>query len=157
MTEALREEDGLRRATAIVLIATMACSHGEGALTGRVYMAAVPEVEVVGSWGLAVDQQAVLQLRADHSCSATPAIVEYFIKCEQAYPAVGQPLAPCSWTVERSGPGDGVVVTFNSPSNVWLSTQLGAYRHVERHDVALLGTCGSGDAYGLYHVPQATP
>jgi hypothetical protein len=42
-----------------------------------------------------------------------------------------------------------MVMTFQAPDQRWLETRFSVYRHVGRGDFALVGTCGSGDAWGL--------
>ncbi len=121
-------------------------------LDGTEYVPQVPEEKLARTWTLSHDTGASLQLRADHSCVSSASVTAYFQDCDQSYPANHHPSAGCAWAVEQ-GPDSGrLVVTFKGRHEAWLSAGFGVFRNRQSRSLVLVGTCGSGDAYGLWPV-----
>jgi hypothetical protein len=148
----------MRVGLAMTLLAVaIACGPaGEDALAGRAYLAVVPQSEVVGTWSWPSVESDSLQLRRDHTCSITPSMAERLDNCGDTYSPSSAVPEPCAWAVEKKPEGEAVVVTFQAPRRGTRSVGFGAYRHAAQRQVALLGTCGSGDAYAL-HGPAGEP
>jgi hypothetical protein len=91
-----------------------------------------------------------LILRADGECEVAPDLARFFVDCEQAADVRALERGSCRWKVESSGEGEGLDIVYPWPAGKWRTTGFGVYRHVVKGDLALLGTCGSGDAYALY-------
>ena len=148
---AARREDSVRVGLAVALIfIVIGCGPArEDALTGRTYLAVVPQAEVVGTWSWRSAPSDLLQLRPDHSCSITPSMAEHLDNCGDTHSSPSAVHEPCVWAVERKPEGEGVVVMFQAPRRGTRSVGFGVFRHAVRPQVALLGMCGSGDAYAL--------
>jgi hypothetical protein len=146
-----RFRKGMRAGLAItLLVVTIACGPaGEDALAGRAFLGVVPEAEVVGTWSWPSADSDSLQLRPDHTCTITPSMAERLDKCGDTYSPSSAVSEPCAWAVEKKQEGEAVVVTFHAPHSGSRSVGFGAYRHTAQRQVALLGSCGSGDAYAL--------
>jgi len=140
----------IRFLVVLVLAASCRRSQYRSPLEGTEYVPQVPEDEVAGTWTLSHDAEAKLQLQADHSCISTPTLTAYFQDCEQTYPAKDPPSAGCRWRVEQGRDSGQVVVTFKGRSDAWLSAGFGVFRNRQVRTLVLVGTCGSGDAYGLW-------
>jgi hypothetical protein len=144
---------------AVLLVAlAIACrqSRYRDPLAGTEYVPRVPEAQLARTWTLNRQPQASLKLRADHSCLASGELIAYFQACEQAYPAKDHPAAGCGWTVEQKPDSGQVVVTFTGRDDAWFSSAFGVFRNVQNQALVLAGTCGSGDAYGLWPAEQDT-
>jgi hypothetical protein len=146
----------MRRFAPVAVLAAFGCGPaGEDALSGRSYLPVVPEKDVAVTWSWGDGGDSVLDLRPDHSCSASSGMVKRLVSCSDTYAAASSPRQPCVWAVEKKPEGEGVVVTFEGPNSASLSVGFGAFRSIKDGAVALLGTCGSGDAYAL-HTAVAT-
>jgi hypothetical protein len=133
-----------------LIVVVIACRPArEDALAGRVYLAAVPQGEVVGTWSWPSAASDLLQLRRDHTCFITPSMAERLDNCGDTHSSSSAVHEPCVWAVEKNPEGEAVVVTFHALRRGTRSVGFGAYRHAARRQVALLGMCGSGDAYAL--------
>jgi hypothetical protein len=125
-------------------------------IAGTVYLPTVPESELARAWTLDSDPAASLLLRADQSCVASSEVTAYFEECEQAYPAASHSAVGCGWTVAQGRTGNTwadrgrVVVTFLGRNSAWRSADFGVFRNVQSRALVLVGTCGLGDAYGLW-------
>ncbi len=141
------------------------CGSGDGVLEDRVYVPVVPRDEVVGSWVPHSDAPTLLQsllgagrafgpealaLRSGEDCEMTAALARSLIRCELAYAAEGPAKGSCSWRVERSSEGESVHVVFRGADGKTWAARFGVFRHTTNRDIALLGTCAVGDAYGLF-------
>jgi hypothetical protein len=134
----------------LAILSALACRpSGEDALSGRSFLSVVPVKEVAVTWSWGKEGEAVLDLRADHSCSASSAMVRRLVSCNDTYPAASPPPQPCVWAVEKKPEGEAIEVTFEEAGSSPLSVRFGAFRSTKGGAVALLGTCGSGDAYAL--------
>jgi hypothetical protein len=96
------------------------------------------------SWG-----PELLTLMPDGTCAVTPSLVSTWVECEVFAEAKQPPHAGCSWTVRRARDTDMVVITLQPSGRQWQEAHFGFLRHAAGKDVALVGTCGLGDAYGL--------
>jgi hypothetical protein len=146
-----------RQGSAVVLVAlVIACRQSDyrSPLNGTEYLPKVPESELAGTWTLSHRAEASVQLRADHSCVASAEVTAYFQGCEQTYPAQDRPAGNCAWRVEQKPDSGQVVVTFSGRDNAWLSAAFGVFRNTQNRTLVLTGTCGSGDAYGLWRAEQ---
>src|SRR5713101_3365036 len=122
----------MRSFAVLAVLTALGCGPaGEDALSGRSYLYVVPlkEVAVIWSWGK--EGEAVLDLRADHSCSASSGMVKRLVSCNDTYPAASPPPQPCMWAVEKKPEGEGIVVTFQEPGSAPLSVGFGAFRSVQ--------------------------
>jgi hypothetical protein len=149
-------------------VGMMACGGGDrrgDVLEGRVYLRTVPREELPGVWHHPVREPTLLHvlwapkrpwgpelltLVPDGTCTATPPLVATWVECEAVADVKPPSRTGCSWSVQPRQDGEDVVITFQPPDRQWQETRFGVFRHTGKKDVALLGTCGMGDAYGLF-------
>ena len=62
---------------------------------------------------------------------------------------------PCSWAVETRRDGEGVAITLRASGGKWRDVRFGVFRHAVNGQLALLSTCGLGDAWGMLKQPAA--
>jgi hypothetical protein len=149
------------------LIALGACSGGDDALAGRIYLRKVPLEELIGSWRPRSHPPSLLQsllgrratptgplvIRAGGECELTRELAQLLLDCGYHSEVQAGGNAPCAWRIEGSPEGEGVSVVFRGPDNRSRAARFGVFRHSTNGDLAFLGTCGSGDAFGLFRQP----
>ena len=147
------------------IVTYLACDSGDAVLEGRAYVGTLPRDELIRSWSPPANRpsllqslfgdersqrQEVLTIAADDSCTITEDLVHRFIGCGAATTADPGDSRTCIWRIEGPPQNQAISVLFREPEAAWRSTRLSAYRQSTKGDIALVGTCGSGDAYGLF-------
>jgi hypothetical protein len=156
---------------AIALLPQCACEPHADPLVGRVYLPSIPRDELDGTWALPLRDPtllqvvlggrrtagpAVLSLQASSACHVNQSLAELLLECDHAYVVDGVPQGGCQWSPDGSTGGEVLKVTYKSPDGKSRLATFSAFRHSANRDIALVGTCGMGDAYALLHQrPQA--
>jgi hypothetical protein len=155
-----------RLSLSLYALALIACGGDarRDVMAERVFLPAVPRDELPGVWQhpqgepsllhvLASPKRSwgpeLLTLVADGTCTVSRPLVDTWVACEALADAKASSTDGCSWAVRPARESESVVITFQLPDRRWQETRFGAFRHAVRKDVALLSTCGLGDAYGL--------
>lgn len=153
------------------VFALVACS-GEGVLEGRTYVPKVPRDGVIGSWAppsvtptllqsifgaTRTRGREVLALRAGEACELSPGLAQRLVDCEHvAETEAAHGNGSCAWRVEGTSE-QSISVLFGASDGRWLKTEFSVFRHTTDGDLALVGTCGMGDAWGLFRVATDAP
>jgi hypothetical protein len=157
------------RAAALITVVVLGscCSDDDGALSQRVYLPEVPRDEIVGQWiprkpgsspGITEKlfgrtpspDRRLMVIRPDGTCTVSPEFAHFVVDCEHASPSIEAVPGDCVWRIETKDGKQGLSLLFAESRSKTLAVSFGAFRHLKNGDVALLGTCGWGDAYGLY-------
>ena len=151
------EMAGLRSLLAALLLTTAAgCGQGELTIEGRSFIATLPSGEQPGVWAPRFSETATLELHPGGRCNMSTALAEYIVGCGHMYQPPTAPQDGCSWQIERTSGGEALSVVFQGPKSL-ARVRFGGFRHPTHGDIALMSTCGSGDAWGLFKLqPRAS-
>jgi hypothetical protein len=134
-----------------------------------VYVPVIEPDQVLGEWSLPKSERGpigralasllsspqaprVLTIQAEGACSLSQNLAEVLIRCEHAEPDAKAHTASCGWRVDGKPGAQWLQVTFEAPGGTWLLTHFSVYENTSTQELWLAGTCGLGDAYGLYRL-----
>ena len=146
------------------LVAVASCNGGDEVLRDREYLPKIPRDELVASWTPRSRPPSLLQsvlarrspvvgslvLKLGEDCELTRELGELLVDCADHVPAEPSGKGPCAWRIEGLPERESVSILFAGPDSRWRRVSFGVFRHATTGDLALVGTCGSGDAYGLF-------
>ena len=147
-----------------------ACAGGDNVLAGTVYLPTIPRGDLLGAWSPRRTPPSFLQslfsatrssgpeiltIAPDETCAITSDLARHLVSCEHVSEAAALRTGGCAWSIQSRPEGEGLAVVFQAPDGKWHTTGFGVFRQMANRGIALLGTCGSGDAYGLFRSVSA--
>jgi hypothetical protein len=146
---------------AIVLAVAGSCCNGDSVLQGRSYVGEISSGAVLGRWSpvapFGEGPKSVLELQADGNCAISARAIQMLLACGHTQPTAASPIGTCGWSVQGRSGEQWLAVTFRAPQSGWVLNHFSVYRHDTTGELALAGTCGEGDAYGLYRPGPEKP